>query len=141
MNAINYVLLLSGLVLVTFFDIKYRLIPNKILIALIICKVMLFLIMGGLTPTKMTEIITVVVISMIIYFVFKNKIGAGDIKLEIVISLYLSSVEFVCSLLVSAFFLLIYSIIMFFSKGFTYKKMVPLSPFVTLGVIISLVFL
>lgn len=85
------------------------------------------------------EIIIITVISILVYAIFKGKIGAGDIKLAIVISLYLSMIEFIYSLMISLFLMLFYAIIMILLKKVTLKTKIPLSPFMMPGVFVTLI--
>jgi len=137
MDTVILCVLFWGLALITFFDVKYRQIPNKILIFLIVFRVAAFIIMRNFTLTKFVEILFFAIIGIIFYFIFKNKIGAGDIKLEIVISLYLTAIDFIYALFISMLTMFVYGISVLCLKKVTLKTKIPLSPFIMIGVIAS----
>jgi len=125
-----------SLVIIAVCDVKYRIIPNKILLFLVAFRVALFLVIRDFALLKLTEIIFVAIVVMLIYIVANRKIGAGDIKLIIVISLYLTIKEFLYSMFVSMVIMLLGGIVLLCTKKVSRKSLVPLSPFVSIGTII-----
>lgn len=141
MSTINCIILLLGIALIAWFDIRYKQIPNRILFLLALYKIVFFSTTNSFSLEKLIEIIIITIISILIYVIFKGKIGAGDIKLTIVISLYLSMIEFAYSLIISLILMLFYAVIMILLKKVTLKTNVPLSPFMMMGVFVALIYL
>lgn len=136
-----HVLLCMGLLFVAFYDVWYRLIPNKILFILFFIRIFFFLVARDLTLLRLIEIIIIIFAGVLLYILLKNKIGAGDIKLLIVIGFYLPANEFLCSIFIFLILMLVLSIVLLFFKKVTIKTFVPLAPFIAIGVIINTCFL
>lgn len=126
------------LIFISFVDIKYRIIPDR-LIALLIIPLLISIwsydfnltnrLIGGLAISSIL-IITVLF--------FKNGIGGGDIKLigmcGTIIGVENIINAFVLTVISSGFF----AIILLF-KNTDNKKSIPLGPFVSFGIILSFI--
>jgi len=131
--------LIISLIIIMIYDMKQRVISNRFLIVLAIVRVMLFFVLHDFTLLKLLEITVVISIGILVYRILKGKIGAGDIKLIFVISLYLTTKEFIYAIFITMLFMLLSGIVLLCFKEANKKSFVPLSPFIALGTIIALV--
>ena len=131
--------LIISLIIIAIYDVKQRVISNRFLIALAAVRVMFFFVFCNFTLAKFLEITVVISIGILIYMILKGKIGAGDIKLIFVISLYLTTKEFIYAMFITMILMLISGIVLLSLRKSNRKSLVPLSPFISLGTIIALI--
>ena len=131
--------LIISIILITVYDIKHHIISNRFLLVLTVLRMIFFLYFRNFTLVKLIEIVIVVSVGISFYFLLKGKIGAGDIKLIFVISLYLTTKEFIYAMFNTMIFMLLSGIVLLCFKEANKKSFVPLSPFIALGTIIALV--
>jgi len=131
--------LIISLIIIMIYDMKQRVISNRFLIVLAIVRVMLFFVLHDFTLLKLLEITVVISIGILVYRILKGKIGAGDIKLIFVISLYLTTKEFIYAMFITMMLMLISGIALLLLRKVNRKSLVPLSPFISLGTIIALI--
>lgn len=135
------VILLWALAVLSVIDHKKQVIPNKILIALLI----LWIVVIGTTVLADIEsgfylIAQYVpggavssVVFLLCYFLSKRQLGAGDVKLAILMGLYLGSQRALNAFLYGTVVCCIYSLVQVARKKLGWKDGVPLVPFLTLG--------
>jgi len=131
--------LIISLIIIAIYDVKQRVISNRFLIALAAVRVIFFFVFCNFTLAKFLEITVVISIGILIYMILKGKIGAGDIKLIFVISLYLTTKEFIYAMFITMMLMLISGIALLLLRKVNRKSLVPLSPFISLGTIIALI--
>jgi len=131
--------LIISLIMITVYDMKHHVISNRFLLVLTVLRMIFFLVFRNFTLAKLIEIAFVASIGISLYFLLKGKIGAGDIKFIFVISLYLTTQEFVYAIFITMLFMLLSGIVLLCFKEANKKSFVPLSPFIALGTIIALV--
>lgn len=145
---INYVVLISSLILLAYIDFKKKIIPNKILLAMLILRLILI----GIEVLLYKNMIYSILISsflgllvgggafLLVAFIIKNSVGMGDIKLVAIIGFYVGIENLfscvICSLLIS----LICGVALILAKKINSKDMIPFAPFLMLGTFITLVF-
>lgn len=83
--------------------------------------------------------VVVIVISLIIYYASKEKIGAGDFKIIIMLAFYLDIVAFLNTIIITMCIILIFCIITLLSKRLTRKSTIPLVPFLMIATIVQIV--
>lgn len=145
---INYIILISSLVLLAYIDFKKKIIPNKILLAMLILRLILI----GIEALLYRNMIYSILISsflglivgggafLLVAFILKNSVGMGDIKLVAIIGFYVGIENLfscvICSLLIS----LICGVALILAKKINSKDMIPFAPFLMLGTFITLIF-
>lgn len=145
---INYVVLISSLILLAYIDFKKKIIPNKILLAMLILRLILI----GIEVLLYRNMIYSILLSsflgllvgggafLLVAFILKNSVGMGDIKLVAIIGFYVGIENLfscvICSLLIS----LICGVALILAKKINSKDMIPFAPFLMLGTFITLVF-
>lgn len=134
-------LLFSICLCIGWIDWLIRKIPNELLLALILCKVV-FLTTGH----HLAFLIQGLIGLAIGFFVFmlpsilKIPIGAGDIKYAAVIGFYLGVLNFIQVMLVTALALLIYLVYLLITKKGNWKTAAAMGPYLSLGSIFTVLF-
>ena len=126
--------------------VKYYRIPNKIL---------LFLLIAGLTINLLYNIIAWDMAFLGMFgsgaFLFllrfvgnrmlkKETLGMGDVKLGTVVGFYLGFTDFLTALLTGSLLAIIISVLLTHSPAMMIKARIPLAPYLTIGVLLVLLF-
>lgn len=128
-------------------DIKEMRIPNKLLIVGLIGRIVILLfefifksdVILDYLKSEGFALLGITLICIICAFIVKGGLGMGDIKLMMVMSLYLG-VEGICySMFISVVFSSITAIIALIIKKKSKKDTMPFAPFVLLGAVISFI--
>ena len=149
LETIYYLILLSILVIITFIDIDYYIIPDGIIIFGLVISLILnitgigvsikesfigFIICGG----------GVLVLTNIIKIIVKKEVmGGGDIKLFAMIGFFLGIKGGLITIIISVYVGTIYSLgTILYSKlnNKEYKSMIPYGPFISIGAVIALLY-
>lgn len=132
------------LVILTYDDIRYHRIPNKVLRNMIVVRFILGTIQYPYQ--KNTDCLSLLfgVIPMILLIllirILKIGIGAGDLKLLAITELYLGLIDTLLLLLVSSFIFFIFSIYLLIKRQITIYTNIPFCPFVLMANMILLIF-
>ncbi len=146
LDSLNTMVLVNALFVITLYDLKYHIIPNRALIILLGIKVIVVLL--TIFTVKEISVLYILVdmliaglafllIGVVCRFMNKNAIGMGDVKLLSVIGIVLGvndSFHMVITGMVCIFFV---SVIGLFLKKLTRDSELPLAPFIFVGLIIS----
>lgn len=136
--------MLSGMLVFCMTDRWEKVVPNKILLVLML----LWVIINGMRLVTDSSGFVRAAPSMFIGFVFcalcfggtyifsKNSFGAGDVKLSLVMGLYLTGEYIVGAVLYGCVISALYSIIMLIMKKISKKDAIPFVPFLFLGLVI-----
>ncbi|MGV8146181.1 MAG: prepilin peptidase [Alkaliphilus sp.] len=135
----NYIVLLL-LVIASVIDIKKRTIPNKLLLV----GVALWLLsvsMGEvqLTYSKLIEAVIISLILFLLYVASNKKIGFGDIKLLILMCLYLRTSELVGIFIVASILCGFLSAVLLVSKKAEKNTSIPFAPFLLIASFLVLI--
>jgi len=139
---ISGIILCSVLIIISFVDLKFKIIPNKI--------VMPFTLVGLSISTVITVLVNpwkwwlplayctgAFIFMLIIHLIYPNGMGMGDVKLSLMLGAFL-----VKNVIVGLFlgFLIgsISGLIMIISKKKKLKQEIPFGPFISIGSIIAL---
>lgn len=141
--------MLWGLAVLTITDYKKQILPNKFLLALLV----LWIVIAGvycLTDIQNGFALAIQcilgaaisgIVFFVCYFLSKRQLGAGDVKLSILMGLYLGGQRALNAFLYGTMICCIYSLIQVARKKLGWKDGVPLVPFLTIGTwIILLIF-
>lgn len=141
-----YLALSFALLTISMIDVKYYRIPNKIL---------LFLLIAGLTINLLYNIIAWDMAFLGMFgsgaFLFllrfvgnrmlkKETLGMGDVKLGTVVGFYLGFTDFLTALLTGSLLAIIISVLLTHSPAKMIKARIPLAPYLTIGVLLVLLF-
>lgn len=135
-NEINTLLIVMLILLCLWFsytDIKTRIIPNRITHPLIIILMMIRL----FEPVYYLGLIPAIIM-LICFFVRPNSIGAGDVKFLAVIGLCMGIQGVALVTLITCTSALIF-LMMFKILGLKKIEILPLAPFMSIGVFVSLI--
>lgn len=142
---IQYCIVWIFLTSATIFDIKIRIIPNFIPLALLAIKIILVilqLIGNQITWSDMiVNLLAAIICIMVLLVISKithNGIGMGDVKLLAAIGFVLGLELLWAVLLLSSLLCLLVAIILLISKAKTLKDSLPFAPFIMFGYMISI---
>jgi leader peptidase (prepilin peptidase)/N-methyltransferase len=125
------------LILISFIDIKNNIIPNKIVIPSIFIGLFLMILFF---PNKIIESIIfsigVFILFLLIYFVYPQGMGMGDVKLAALLGIFLGR-DLITAIVLGFIFGAIYSIFLLISKNKRFKDRIPFAPFLSIGAIIA----
>lgn len=130
--------LVVGMLFATYYDIRYNRIPNKI-IAILLCIRTAFGLFesGGRLFYSLGTMLIVAIVMIVLYYGLKGKIGAGDIKVVIVMAFYLNIHTFVMAITSSMCIMFVFCVVALGCKKITLKRKMPIAPFFLFGILLS----
>lgn len=140
-SLLNVLVLVSCLLIIAFVDYEFQVIPDKLLLAMTVYAGLIFLVSSGVNLTdRINAGLAGGAFMLLIVFVSKGGMGGGDVKLAVVLGLWLGMKLLVLSLFIA--FLsggVVGSILLLLhiKKG---KDAVPFGPFLAFGSVISILF-
>lgn len=148
MDNLEYLLLLLMLIAMSFFcttDLLERVVPNKILILFVLIFLVRFGFEGVQNFYNFIAFIPAVVLGVVFcalsfgscYLIARGSMGAGDVKLALVMGLYLTGQYVVAAILYGCVISAVFSIIQLLRHKLTRKDAIPFVPFLYIGVIIK----
>lgn len=137
----NHIGVLIILLLASIADIKYKIIPDALLVAGLLAGIVLF----AFNPrtSLITLLINLAVIAAIlfaIYFASRKAIGLGDIKLIILLGLYINLYEVAAVSFVAVMLSGLFSLLLLLFKTVKRDSEIPFAPFLLAGGIIAFYF-
>lgn len=143
---IRHCLLLGGLVPIGYEDYKEKRIPNRWLLALIIIRAILFGVESVLYPAFIWENVKFIlfgaavngIILFLAYVISRHSIGVGDVKLFIVLGMYLGTGRTYLILLSALIIAACYGVVKVWRKSMTTKDEMAFAPFVAIGTVLIL---
>lgn len=140
-NFLYYLFIISSLIVIFFTDLKYGIIPDKILLsAAIINLVYLFLANSSLLTFHLISAIGALIFFITLFLITKGKgMGIGDVKLAFLMGLFLGFPQVIVGLYVAFLTGALVSIILvLWGKKNFFKGTIPFGPFLVLGTLISI---
>ena len=151
-NDIHIVEIISGYVTVIFLlwlsaiDLQSYILPNKILLIWLSCRVILLFI--GLVVTESPEILiqsmggagAMGLIFLIIHYLSKRSLGGGDVKLSFVLGLSLTMTMVFTAMFYAVVACSIVAIVGLILKKLNRKDSLPLGPFIFIGTVVAYLF-
>lgn len=118
--------------LVTMFDLKYRIIPNKLVLSMLAAAVV-FCPFGftGAGLLSSLEGLGVVGVIFLLPFLFGKKVGGGDMKLAAVIGFCTGLTNALLVVIIMGVLILLYTVYANRSPLAALKNFIPMAPFVT----------
>lgn len=125
-------------------DLKERVVPNRLLLVLVFLFIILLGWQGIHAPDTALAMIPSIVMGLLFcmisfgigYLLSHGSMGAGDIKLSLVMGLYLAGEYVVGAVLYGCIAAAAFSIVQLCRKKLTRKDTIPFVPFLFIGVII-----
>lgn len=130
-----------------FIDREYSVVPNQLLlIALVTWLIMI----GGYVVVAHQEGFALLLFSLggaflggmmflVCYFLSKKQLGGGDVKLAFVIGLFMTTERVLPVIIYGTLACCLFSIVLLIMKKTTLKSLIPLVPFLHLGLCITLI--
>lgn len=139
-DLIKFIILISILIIVSFIDFEYGIIPGKIMIISASFGVILNIISFGLSLSLLTYLYGLLIGGGVIFLivVFTGGMGGGDIQLMAVIGLFLGFAQTILTLLLSFIIGAAVGIILILLKKKSRKDSIPFGPWISLAAILSI---
>jgi leader peptidase (prepilin peptidase)/N-methyltransferase len=123
-------------------DALYKRLPNKILFAWFVCRLLLVMIDAALNDLDVLlnsfgAAATMFVFFLLVYFLSRQTLGGGDVKYSFVLGLSLTFNLIFLAMFLSLVFSAVYGLIGMALKKMSRKDMVPLGPFFFTGAIVA----
>lgn len=135
----KFLIIISSLILISYIDTKYKIIPDKLLIFLIMPGIILNLLIGDISIKYMILGFLMGGGSLfLISFIFNGGIGGGDIKLMAVMGLYIGLKSTVNALTISFILSGFVSLLLILFKVKSYKDSMVFGPYLSVGIFLSL---
>lgn len=132
--------LFSILLVLSVIDIKYLLIPNGLILAIMV----LGLLQIGLDPRNwfsyLLGFFAASSLLLLISIITRGKMGGGDIKLMATAGLLLGWQKIILALFIGSFFGAVLGLVLMGFKVIERKQMIPFGPFLSLGILIAALF-
>lgn len=146
-SSLRFCLLYVMLAGITFFcvtDLWEHVVPNKILLLLLMIFIIILGIHGLIHPDVVLELLPAIILGLLFcalsfglgYLISRKSMGAGDVKLALVMGLYLTGEYVVGAILYGCLVSAGYSLIQMARKKLSRKDQIPFVPFLYIGVII-----
>jgi leader peptidase (prepilin peptidase) / N-methyltransferase len=138
-----YLFIVSSLIVIFFTDLKYGIIPNKIIFSAILVTLVWSFINNSLIVNHLLTAtfasLFLIVISLLYYFIRKKEsLGGGDIKMAFLMGLVLGFPDIVTAFYIAFLTGAAYSLILILWGKLKLKDAIPFGPFLVLGTLISL---
>ncbi len=136
--------MLTAMAVLCVTDLKERIVPNRLLLVLIFLFIILFGRQSILDMDEALGMLPSIVLGLLFcmisfgmgYLLSHGSMGAGDIKLSLVMGLYLTGEYVVGAVLYGCIAGAVFSIVQLCRKKLTRKDTIPFVPFLFIGVII-----
>ena len=134
-----YTLLLSSLIVITFIDYKYMIIPNVITYSGIFIGFLSAIIFDYITIFEsLLGIFIPSLLLLLIALIFKGGMGMGDVKLAAMIGAFLGYKYTLASIFIGSILGSIIGITLIFLGIISRKERIPFGPFICLGSVIMI---
>jgi leader peptidase (prepilin peptidase)/N-methyltransferase len=136
---IKSMILGSLLIVVSFIDLKHRIIPNIVVMVTLIIGI-IFSFIGDISFASSMLGMMVGGGLLFIFAIIPGAMGGGDIKLMFALGAYLGHIKILWALILAFIVASIISIILILFKIKSRKDYIPFAPFLALGTFISFLF-
>lgn len=139
LKLLRFIIIFSSLVLLSYIDIKKRIIPDKIIFSLIIPGIFLNLLISDICIKDMILGFLFGGGSLFLISFILGGIGGGDIKFMAIMGLYIGLNSTVKALTISFIVSGFISIFLILFKIKSYKDSIAFGPFLSIGILLALV--
>lgn len=136
-NSIVFLVLVSLLIIISFIDLKYKIIPNKITYPGMIAGLLIVLIFNHLS--FMSALLGLIIPGgslLLIALLFKKGMGMGDVKLVAMIGTFIGWKYTLLGLFLGSLIGLLISIILIILGKAGRKTQIPFGPYISIGTLI-----
>jgi len=130
-----YIILLTSLYL-TYYDLRYKKVPNKILLVLFILVLIDKILIGDLKWSLISGAIAFLTF-FLVYIVSRGNIGMGDIKYTSITAIYFGYKFWLYSIIYCSISAIFITVILYLLKIIKRYTKIPFIPFLALGLIIQ----
>ena len=146
---LHYVILTTAIISVLWacgwYDLKYHLIPNRIIIFALILRAIIFILQIAFTPGEFKAILlssgiaalALMTGAILCRFLSPNSVGYGDVKLLGIMGLYLGANHIWSPLFMTLILLFFTGVILLILKKADRKTEIPFAPFLLAGTVIA----
>lgn len=143
---LRYLVLTAALFSIAWIDQKSKRIPNQLLKILLTVRVIL-LVFEWLAYPELGLAVLISIVSgaliggglfLLAHFISKGGVGMGDVKLFMVIGLYMGSGSIMAAVFLSVMASALYSIVMLLLKKIKLKEEIPFAPFIFIGTVLTM---
>lgn len=143
---LRYLILLESMFLIAWIDQRERRIPNKILLAMLAARTVIFIVEWILIPSMGLALLISSGFGMLLgggmfllaHFLSRGGVGMGDVKLFAVAGWYVGAGSIMALVFLTALVSAAYSIVMLLLKKIKLKEEIPFAPFVLMGTILTM---
>lgn len=143
----RWLLLIYASCLVSYIDIKERIIPNMIIIVLFAIRIGFLIYEIIIAPDSLKLVLMAPSLGMLIggglillaMLISRKSIGMGDVKLFAIIGLYVGSKAIIPTLFCTFFFSAIFGLMLLIIKKAKIKDTMPMAPFAAAGILVNFV--
>ncbi len=143
---VRYSILLAGLAVIAWIDRRSKRIPNEILLALLLLRV---IVLAGEWLTHPSYGLALLISALaggliggglfiICYFLSRGGVGMGDVKLFAVMGVYLGLSVIMTTVFLTVLVSAVYSVVQLIRKKTKLKDEVPFAPFAWIGLILTM---
>jgi prepilin signal peptidase PulO-like enzyme (type II secretory pathway) len=137
-----YLLIVSGLIVIFFADLKYRIIPDQVLVVLLIVS---FVYQMMVAPNDLINHLLsgLGMFTLFLFLVFITRgrgMGLGDVKFSFIMGLILGFPKIIPSFYLSFLTGALVSLILLLIGRKTVKSTIPFGPFLSMATIVSLLY-
>lgn len=145
-KVLRYLVLTAALFFIAWIDQKSKRIPNQALKILLTVRGILLVFEWLAYPELGLAVLISVVLGalmggglfLLAHFISKGGVGMGDVKLFIVIGLYMGSGSIMAAVFLSVMASALYSIVMLLLKKIKLKEEIPFAPFIFIGTVLTM---
>ena len=138
---IIFSILIGSLIVISFIDIKYQIIPNEITFSFIPIGLIISLIFNHICfINSLLGLIIPAGLLLLIAFIYKKGMGIGDVKLIGMIGVFIGWKFALISIFIGALIGSIYGIYMMVTDKMTRQTRIPFGPFISLGAIVMILY-
>ena len=138
---IIFTILIASLIVVSFIDIKYQIIPNEITFSFIPLGIILSFIFNHITfLNSFLGLIIPAGLLLLIAFIYKKGMGIGDVKLIGVIGVFIGWKYALISIFIGALIGSVYGVYMILTNKMNRETRIPFGPFISTGAVIMILY-
>lgn len=135
---IQVMFLFTILLIISVIDLKYKIIPNKLIIIIFAFGIVFNIITGAVTIKSMIIGFFIISIPLLaLSIIIKGSIGGGDIKLLAVSGAFIGVRNIIIAFFIASMFSSIILISLLLLKKIKAKDIVPYGPFLSIGIFIA----
>lgn len=138
-SSVFYCLLISALIALSFIDLEHYIIPDGINIFIFLLGIGYYIVTR---PFAFSDLLIGALGTALFFFalilIYKDKMGGGDLKLAIALSIWLGWPNIALAVFLASFLGLIAALVLKLTRGLSFSTPIPFGPFLALGTYITI---